>query len=104
MPNHRRKPTVTRTAAELAGALGLSPLDAAELEVRAGLNDQIIRIARRQGLTHAQIAKAAGTSRTRVTAILNRNAHGVSTDLLLRILAGLGYRARLTVRRVPKAA
>jgi hypothetical protein len=39
----------------------------------------------------------ANTSRSRITAILNRNTHDVSTDLMLRILASLGYRAKLQV-------
>ena len=99
-----RKNIVTRTAAELAHALGLSPRDAIEFEVHAELNDQIIRIVEKLGLTHAQVAKAAGTSRSRITAILNRNTHDVSTDLMLRILASLGYRARITVQRVRRAA
>jgi predicted XRE-type DNA-binding protein len=94
----------TRTSAELAAALGLSPLDAAEIEVRTELNDQIIRIVRKLRLTHAQVARAAGTSRTRITAILNRNTHHVSTDLLLRIVAALGYRARVIVRPGKRAA
>jgi predicted XRE-type DNA-binding protein len=98
------KSVTTRTSAELASALGLSPLDAAEMEVRSALNDQIIKIVRRQRLTHAHVAKAAGTSRSRVTAILNRNTHQVSTDLLLRIVAALGYRARVTLHRVRTAA
>src|SRR3954465_879461 len=100
----KRKSVVTATAAELAKVLGLSPLDGAEIEVRSALNDQIIKIVRRQRLTHAQVAKAAGTSRSRVTAILNRNTHEVSTDLLLRIVASLGYRARVTVYRARSAA
>jgi predicted XRE-type DNA-binding protein len=100
----KRKSIVARSAAELAGALDLSPLDAVQIEVRATLNEQIIRIARRSRLTHAQIARAAGTSRSRVTAILNRSTHDVSTDLLLRILAALGYRASLTVQRLRHAA
>ncbi len=33
-------------------------------------------------------------------AILNRNTHDVSTDLMLRIMASLGYRATLTFSRV----
>src|SRR6185312_10850262 len=98
------KPIVTRTAAELAEAFGLSPVDAAEIEMRSILNDQIIKIFDRSRLTHAQLAKAAKTSRSRITAILNRNMHQVSTDLLLRILAALGYRARVTVQRIPRAA
>ena len=100
----KRSAIVTRTAGELAEALGLSPLEAAEIEVRAALNDQVIKIVRRSRLTHLQVARAARTSRSRVTAILNRNTHEVSTDLLLRILAAMGYRAKLTVRRVSRAA
>ena len=99
-----RRSIVTRTAGELAQALALSPRDAIEFEVHAELNDQIIRVVRRLGLTHAQVAKAAGTSRSRITAIMNRNTHEVSTDLLLRILAALGYRAKITVTRARRAA
>jgi predicted XRE-type DNA-binding protein len=101
-----RKPKsiVTRTAAELAEALGLSPLDAVEIEIRSELNARIIEIVRRSGLTHAQVARLARTSRSRVTAILNRDTHDVSTDLLLRIVAALGYRARITLKRVKRAA
>jgi predicted XRE-type DNA-binding protein len=98
------KHIITRTAEELAAALELSPLDAAEMEVRAALTDEIIKIVRRQRLTHAALAKAAKASRTRITAILNRNTQQVSTDLLLRILAALGYQARITVRRRSRAA
>lgn len=93
----KRKSIITRTAVELAEVLGLPSHEGIEIEVRARLNDQIIRIVRRKGLTHAQIAKAAGTSRTRVTAILNRNTHEVSTDLLLRIAGALGYTAKFTL-------
>lgn len=87
---------VARDAFELADALGLSPADAVEIEVRSALNDKIVEIVSKHGLTHAQVAKLAETSRTRVTAILNRNTQAVSTDLLLRILARLGYRAKIS--------
>jgi predicted XRE-type DNA-binding protein len=100
----QRKSIVTRTARELAEVLGLSPLDALEIEVRSELNERIIQIVRRSGLTHAQVAKAAHTSRSRVTSIVNRDTHDVSTDLLLRIVAALGYRARITLHRAKRAA
>jgi predicted XRE-type DNA-binding protein len=93
----QRKSIVTHTANQLASALGMSPLEAIEIEVRTSLNDRIIQIAQRSGLTHAQVAKLAKTSRSRITAILNRDTHDVSTDLLLRIAAALGYRARITL-------
>jgi len=58
----------------------------------------------RQGITHAEVAKRAGTSRTRVTAILNGDLDHVSSDLLVRILAGLGYRVRVSVVKSDKVA
>jgi predicted XRE-type DNA-binding protein len=88
--------TIARDARELAAALGLTPADAVEMEVRSTLNDKIVEVVRRLALTHAQVAKLCGTSRTRITAIMNRNTHDVSTDLLLRILARLGYRTRIS--------
>ena len=98
------KPIVVRNATELASALGLSASDAVELEVRSQLNDKIIEAVKKSGLTHAQVAKAARTSRSRLTAILNRDRTSVSTDLMLRILAALGYRTKMTFQRVRRAA
>jgi len=92
----KSKSVVAKNAFELADALGLTPADAVEIEVRSALNDKIVEIVKKLGLTHAQVSKLAETSRTRVTAILNRNTQEVSTDLLLRILARLGYRARIS--------
>lgn len=89
----------TRNAAQLAKALGLSRADAMEMEIRSTLNDKIVERIQKTGLTHAQAAVLAGTSRTRMTAILNRNTHDVSTDLLLRILANLGIRAKISFLR-----
>ena len=43
-------------------------------------------------------------SRTRLTAILNRNTAHVSTELMLRMLAVLGYRAKITFVRARSAA
>ncbi|TWW10443.1 hypothetical protein E3A20_06730 [Planctomyces bekefii] len=91
----KSKAIVARNSRELAEALGLQPGDAVEMEVRSDLNDMIIKIVEKRGLTHAAVAELAKTSRTRVTAILNRNTHEVSTDLMLRILASLGYRAKI---------
>ena len=98
------KPKSVTSRTELAQILGLSRLDAVEIEVRTELNDRIIDIVRRSGRTHAEVARAARTSRSRITNILNRNTYEVSTDLLLRILGALGYRAHITVRRICPAA
>jgi len=82
---------VTRNARELAKVLGLAPADGMEIEFRSDLNDKIIEVVGKKGLTHSDVARLAHTSRTRVTAILNRNAHDISTDLMLRVLGSLGY-------------
>ena len=96
MKKHRM--VVTRNARELAKTLGLTPADGAEIELRSTLNSKIIEVVRRRGLTHAQVAALAHTSRTRITAIMNRNTKDISTDLLLRVLYALGYRAKVTFK------
>ncbi len=95
----KSKIIASRTAAELANILGLSPADGLEIEIRSDLNDKIIQVVEQKNLTHAQVAKLAKTSRTRVTAIMNRNTFEVSTDLMLRILAALGVHAKLQFKR-----
>ncbi|MEE8303820.1 MAG: XRE family transcriptional regulator [Candidatus Tectomicrobia bacterium] len=95
----RSKLIVAKDATELAQVLGLTPADGAEIQLRSDLNDKIIEAVHKGGLTHDQIAKLARTSRSRISAILNRNTKDVSTDLMLRIMASLGYRAKLTFSR-----
>src|SRR5204862_7961685 len=86
--------TITRTAAELAKALGLTPADGAEIWLRSELNSKIVEVVQRKGLTHAQVARLARTSRTRVTAIMNRHTKDIATDLLIRVHSSLGYTAK----------
>ncbi len=94
----RPKAVITRTAGELARVLGLAPADGAEIELRSALNSKIVAVVRRKDLTHSQVARLARTSRTRVTAIMNRNTQDISTDLLLRVLYALGWTARISFR------
>ena len=101
---HRLKPIVAKTPEDLAGALGLSTAAVKEWQVQHALLKRLQEIVRKHGITHAEIAKRSGTSRTRVTAILNDDLEHVSTDLLIRILAALGYRVRVSVVRSGTAA
>jgi plasmid maintenance system antidote protein VapI len=89
------KPVMACDATELAKVLGLTPADGMEIEFRSDLNDKIIEVVTKRGLTHADVARLARTSRTRVTAILNRNTQDISTDLMLRVLGSLGVKAKL---------
>jgi len=101
MPRPRTSKRVTvLTAKDLGQALGLSVADTAEMEFRSELTVVLAKIIQAGRLTHAAIAKSAGTSRTRVTAIANGNTHGVSTDVLFRVLAVTGHRAEVRVKKV----
>jgi predicted XRE-type DNA-binding protein len=93
------KPVRVNTAEELGHALGLSRAETEEMEFRSELTCALAKIIQNGKLTHAEIAKRAGTSRTRVTAIANANTHGISTDLLIRVLSATGHRAELRVRK-----
>jgi predicted XRE-type DNA-binding protein len=94
------KPIRVTTAEDLGKALGLSEAETGEMEFRSELTLALAKIIQNGKLTHAEIARKAGTSRTRVTAIANGNTHGISTDLLIRILSATGPKAELRVRRV----
>ncbi len=100
----RFKPIVARTPEELAKAMGLSAAAAKEWQVQHALLRRLKEIVRKERMTHAAIAMRAGTSRTRITAILNDDIEHVSSDLLIRILGSLGYRVRVSVTRVDSAA
>lgn len=93
------KPIRTKTAEDLGRALGLSAAETGEMEFRSDLTYALAKIIQNGKFTHAEIAKRAGTSRTRVTAIANGNTQGISTDLLIRVLSATGYKAKLRVRK-----
>ena len=86
------------TAEELGKALGLSKAETGKMEFRSDLTCALAQIIRNGKMTHTEIAKKAGTSRTRVTSIANGNTKGISTDLLIRVLSATGHKAELRVR------
>ncbi len=88
----------------LARALGLSGVEAQEWQLQHALLKRLRQIVRDEALTHAEVARKGGSSRTRVTSILNGNLDNVSSDLLIRLLGALGYRVRISVSRVDSAA
>ena len=93
------KIVTTQTAEQLAKALGLKPADGAEIRLRSELNSKIVEVITHKKLTHSQVARLASTSRTRITAIMNRNTIDISTDLMLRVLHSLGYTATIKFHR-----
>ena len=100
----KRQKIVARGPAALARAIGLTTKEASEWQVQYALLKRLQQVVQTGGLTHAEVARRGGSSRTRVTAILNGNLDHVSTDLLIRLLVGLGYRVRVSVSRTTRAA
>ena len=98
------KPIIAGTPEDLADALELPRAAAEEWQFQHVLLVRLKEIVRRKKLTHSEIAKLAGTSRTRVTSILNNDLEHVSSDLMIRILASLGYHVKVSVVRSHEAA
>jgi predicted XRE-type DNA-binding protein len=98
------KSVVARTPEALARTLGLTGAEAYEWQVQHALLKKLRQVVRSQSLTHAEVARRGGSSRTRVTAILNGNLENVSSDLLIRLLSALGYRVKVSISRIDSAA
>ena len=96
----KSKMIVAHNSRELAEVLDLSPADAVEWEVRSVLNEKIIQLVKASEITHERLAKLVGTSRPRITALLNRRRNDISTDLMFRVLASLGYAPKISFKKV----
>ena len=95
----KNKVVVTKNSKELATALGLSPLDAIEWEVRLMITNKLISSSESSDLTVTDIAKIAGTSRARITKILKNDTHGISLDVLVRVLGALGEEMKISFKK-----
>ena len=100
----KSKTVTAKTPEALAKVLGLGEAESREWQLQYALLKRLQKIVHDEGVTHAEVATRAGSSRTRVTAILNGNLDNVSTDLLIRLLGGLGYRVKVIVSRMDAAA
>jgi hypothetical protein len=95
----KSKVVVNKNAKELAASLGLSPLDAIEWEVRLMVTNKIISSAKDSDLTVTELAGLAGTSRARITKILKSDTHGISLDVLVRVLGALGETMKISFKK-----
>lgn len=95
----KKKGIIVKTASELGRAFRLTRVDTAEMEFRSEITVALVKIIKKGGITHAEIAKRAGTSRTRVTAIANGNTQGISTDILIRVLAATGHKVEIAIKK-----
>ncbi len=95
------KPEAVSYSSESAfHALGLA--DADDLQLRADLMRQIVRIIAELGLTQARAGKLMAMDQPRVSALINGKITLFSTDRLLRALSDLGQ--DVEVRVTPSGA
>ncbi|MGE0469953.1 MAG: XRE family transcriptional regulator [Nitrospira sp.] len=94
-----RKGVTLHTAEELGQDLRLPAADTAEMEFRSKLTVALAKIIQVGRMTHAAVAKHVGTSKPRVIAIAHGKTQGVSTDVLIRVLAATGYRTELRLKK-----
>ena len=80
---------LSKQARKLADDLGLSEVDAYIMELKAKLYSRSSSLIKSSKLTHEQIAKQIGTSRSRINRIANKGENNVSIELLIKLIAVL---------------
>ncbi|MBL6991095.1 MAG: XRE family transcriptional regulator [Bacteriovoracaceae bacterium] len=75
---------------DIAKDLGVSPEVGHVAEVKAKLTREIIKITKKQQLTHQQVADSSGVPRSAITGIINGSLQKVSLDRLVKIICSLG--------------
>lgn len=86
---------------ELSKKLNIPKARSLEAVIKADLISAVLKSAKDQELTHAEIAKRSGLPRSAVTGILSGSLQKVTLDRILKLIEAVG----LTVEtRVKKAA
>jgi predicted XRE-type DNA-binding protein len=78
-------------------ALGIPPVEAANLEARANLMIELRRIIEKNAWTQAQAAKQCGVSQPRINDLLRGKIDRFSVDALMNMAAALGRKVRIEV-------
>ncbi|HXK06787.1 MAG TPA: helix-turn-helix transcriptional regulator [Verrucomicrobiae bacterium] len=79
--------------------LGFSPIEAANLRLRSVMMDAVIEEIERRSLTQAKAAKIMGITQPRVSNLMAGKLHLFSVDTLIALLAKLGLRVEMKVRK-----
>ncbi len=86
---------VSKEAKKLAEDLGLSEIDAYIMELKAQLYARSSQLIKSSSLTHEQIAKKIGTSRSRINRIANLAENNISIEILIKLIATLDGKAAI---------
>ncbi len=95
----RIKPIVAKDADELGKVLGLDSVETEIMKAKAKMLISLREVIEKENLTHEKLAKLTGTSRTRITRLLNDKEKSLTLDFLFRILAKLGFAMEFTAKR-----
>lgn len=88
---------LSKEAKRMAEDLGLSEVDAYIMELKAKLYSKSSELIKSSKLTHEQIAKLIGTSRSRINRIANKGENNVSIELLLKLIAVLEGKSAIKI-------
>lgn len=80
---------LSKEAKRMAEELGLSEVDAYIMELKSKLYAKSSELIKTSKLTHEEIAKLIGSSRSRINRIANKGENNVSIELLLKLIAVL---------------
>lgn len=88
---------ISKNVKELAADLGLNNAEALVMELKSQLYKQAAKSIVKSKLTHEDIAKKIGTSRSRITRIANMGENSLSLELLIKIIVTLEQKNPLRV-------
>jgi predicted XRE-type DNA-binding protein len=88
---------ISKEAKKLAQDLGLSDVDAYIMELKAALYSKSAELIQASKLTHEQIAKLIGTSRSRINRIANLGENNVSIEMLIKLISVLEGKPAITL-------
>ena len=87
------------SGSELAKQLGISPSRGMEAVIKAQLITAVLKVAKKEGLTHEELAKRSGLPRSAVTGILSGSLQKVTIDRILKLLEATNLVAEVKVKK-----
>lgn len=87
------------SGSELSKQLGISQSRGMEAVIKAQLITAVLKNAKKEGLTHEELAKRSGLPRSAVTGILSGSLQKVTIDRVLKLLEASNLVAEVKVKK-----
>ena len=88
------------SGSEIAKMLGISQARGMEAVIKAQLISAVLQAAKKEELTHADIAKKSKLPRSAVTGILSGSLQKVTIDRVLKLVEAVGLLAEVRIRKI----